>query len=451
MIRMMLLVLVACAPVGESTAASAISVDNRTEFQLALNAGTLDLRGKPGRYYIDIPPYPRPIATLTMPDGASIIGDGVDITTIVFRGDPMGHDWAGIRVGDNWRITGVSFVVEEPAGNWDEQSHVLEIVGPVSGGELSYSSFDHPVVPGSSRGDCIRFRGYDPLPDGTADKRIWNQTVHHVEFRHAARSGVAVYGGLNASRFHHLTFGDTSDQDLDMETATRSFNSFEWDHNIHRLGPSSQSSLAVSLYPGEVHLHHNTLDGRGLDILGGSHDIHDNVITLAVPSPDPVVYERKTGSTQFRRETWTRTAAAGPGVVFSAAQKITAPSNVTLDDVTFIQYTPQIALAVSGVAGVTMRGLTVIDLGPPGVRDAIRIEGTALTRTTPVLIADCAFTGTFRAAVSVSGSYLGGVGSIEIRDCSAPGAATMLRQENVDATTARGGIAGPVITEDNRP
>lgn len=401
----------------------------RDEFQAALNTGLLDLRGRPGPHYIDIPSYPRPIATLTVPDGASIIGDGA---VIVFRGDPMGHDWAGIRVGNDWRITGVNLVVEEPGGTWDEQS-----------GELSYCTFDHPVVSGSSRGDCIRFRGYP-------DKQIHDQLVHHVEFRRAARSGIAVYGGLHGSWFHHLTFADVADQDLDCETAVAGGVEFEWSYCTHRLGPSAQSAIAVSLYPGAVHMHHNVLDGRGLDIMGGSHDVHHNTITQATPIQAPVVYLRKAGSTRFHDEVWTRTAGAGPGAVLAVAQKLTAPSNVVLEDIALVQHTPVMALAISGVEGITMRGLTVTDLGPAGVRDAIRIEGTALTRTGPVAIADCTFTGAFRAAVSVSGSYHGGVGEVEVRDCSAPGATAMVREENTEPTTTRGGITGPVIEEDNR-
>jgi len=411
----------------------------RDEFQAALNTGVLDLRGRLGPHYIDIPPYPRPIATLTMPDGASIIGDGA---TIVFRGDPMGHDWAGIRVGNDWRITGVNFVVDEAAGTWDEQSHVLEIVGPVSGGELSHCSFDHPVVPGSSRGDCVRFRGYP-------DKQIWGQHIHHVAFARSARSGVAVYGGLHASQFHHLTFLDVADQDLDCETAVAGGVDFEWSRCTHRLGPSAQSAIAVSLYPGSVHFHHNTLIGRGLDLMGGSHDVHDNSITQTMRSDDPVVYLRKAGSSSFSNETWTRAVSAGPGAVFAASQKLTAPSDVVLEDVRLIQLTPATTIAVSGVQGIAMRGLTISDFGSPAKRDAIRIEGTALTRTTPVVVSDCVFTGLFRAAVSVSGSYLGGVGSVEVRDCLAPGAAAMVRQENVEATARNGGISGPVTTTDN--
>lgn len=408
-----------------------------SDFQIALNSGLLDLRGMVGPFFVDIPPYPRTIATLTMPDGAKIIGDG---QTIIFRGDPMGHDWAGIRVGNDWSITGINFVVDEPAGNWDEQSHVLEIVGPVSGGSLSHCTFSHPVVAGSSRGDCIRFRGY-------SDKRIWNQIVHHCTFLHAARSGIAVYGGLHGSRFHHLTFLDTSDQDFDCE-GQGDIVDVEWSYNVHRSGPSVQSGLAVSLYPGSVHMHHCQLE-RALDILGGSHHIHHNKIALSMPSDDPVVYLRKAGGTRFHDEIWTRFPGAGPGMVFGAAQKITAPGPVTLEDVQIAQHTPRGSVFVSGVNGISFTRVTIADSGANcSVRDAIRIEGTSTTRTTPVVVSDCDFQSTFRSAVSVSGSYLGGVGSVEIKDCVTSLCLATLRQENIEPTATMGGISGPVTVTD---
>ena len=226
-----------------------VRADHRSEFQAALNAGTLDLRGRPGRHYVHIPPRPRLTSTLIMPDGCSIIGDGVDVTTIVFYCDPMGVDWAGIRVGNDWRITGVSLEVEEPGGDWDEQSHVLEVVGPVTKGEMSYCSIDHPLVPGSSRGDCIRFRGYSP------SQTIWDQVCHHVDFRRSARSGVSIHSGLygelladghSSTRFHHCKFTNIADQDLDCE-GSGDIVGIECDHNEHLAGGNPQTSLSVSL------------------------------------------------------------------------------------------------------------------------------------------------------------------------------------------------------------
>lgn len=424
--------------------------DNRAAFQAELNTGCLDLRGKPGRYYVDIPAT-RAIPVLSMPDGASILGSGPDETAIVFRGDPQGRDMACLRARSKYKIEGVSLVVEESGGTWNEQSHLFEIVGPANDGEIAYCILDHPVVPGFRRGDCIRLRGYPPDESGANDRRIWRQRIHHTVFRNAARSGVSLYGGVHDSEFDHCEFLNTKSQDLDQEGTAGDNVNVEWHHNIHRLGPASQSALAVSLYPGSTHLHHNVLDGRGLDMLGGDHHTHHNVVTLRTKSSDPVVYRRKAGTTHSHDETWIRSADAGPGVVFAAAEKLTAPFDVRLEDVTLVQNTAAMTVAVSGVVGVSMRGLQLLDQGPPGARprDAIRIEGTLSTRTRDVSIVDCAFMGRFRAAVSASGSYIGGVGELEVRDCHAPDADAMLFLENTDPTPDRGGIAGPVIDVDN--
>ncbi len=449
-----------------------VDADNRVAFQCALSRGLLDLRGTPGRYYVDTPAWPRSFAVLTMPDDAVLIGDGSE--TIAFRGDPMGHDWRGIQPSDRGRITGITLELTDTASQWDEQSHLVEIVGPLTGFRLDHVKFFYPVAAGISRGDCLRIRCY-------SGSRCWNVEVDNNIFSGCARSGVAIYSGLHGSRlpdgtcstrFHHNVFDDVSDQDLDCEGGgdiggIDATDCVEWDHNVHHTGHSIQSSIAVSLYPGSVDFHHNVLDGRGLDLLGGSHHVHDNVITQTMPNGGaPVVYLRKAGSSRFNDELWVRTVSAGPGAIFVAAQKITGPTNVKVQDVRMRQHTASPSIAVQGVDGVELHAVDLVDDGPQSTtktgaltfRDAVQIEGTngaAGIRTTGVVIRDSSFAGNVRSVVSVSGgggtatSFAAGVGTIVIDGNSSSGAAFGLRCENTRKTATSGGISGPV-TYDNR-
>lgn len=473
--------LASCAPrVQLRDAASELGADHRAAFQVSLTSGLLDLRGAPGRYEVFMPPAgARPYASLTMPDGAQIIGDDLKTTTIAFVGDPDGRDWCAVRSGNNWLISGVTLEVAEPGGVWGEQSHVICVRGPRVGGELHHAAISHPVVAGSSRGDCMQIIGYPPdAATGAVDQRVWDQHVHHVTFRHCARSGVAVHSGLHgrmlppdingevhsSTRFDHNIFEDISDQDLDEEGTgdiggIDSSDVVEWDHNTHRLGASAQSALAISIYPGSTHLHHNAVVGRGVAIMGGSHDVHDNTVTQTVPNGgDPVVYLRKAGSSRFRNETWVRMATAGPGAVFGAAQKISAPTNVRLDNVKLVQHTAAVSIFASGIAGFALRAVSVTDDGSPSVRDAIMVEGTngsTGVRTTGILVQDSKFAGSFGAALSVSGSYTGGAGSVEMRGSQAPGSQLGLRCDNVLPVPTphegplSGGVIGPITYASN--
>ena len=441
---------------GESTAVSAVEVDSRATFQAALDSGLLDLRGQPGRYYVGTPPWPRAFAVLSMPPDSRLIGDGSE--TIVFGGgDPAGAAWRGIQLHDRARITGVTLELTDTAGDWDEQSHLVEIVGPLTGAEIDHVRFVYPLTAGVSRGDCIRLRCYP-------ESRCWDVTGHHNTFAGCARSGVSIHSGLHGSRlpdgtcstrFHHNTFDGVADQDLDGEGSgdiggLDESDCVEWDHNTHRSAAAPPTSLAVSLYPGSVEFHHNLLLGRGLDVLGGSHHVHHNVITQSVPNGGTaVVFVRKSGSSWFHDETWTREVSAGAGPVFAAEQKMTAPG-IRLDDVRMVQHTPRGAVSVHGALGLSMRDVTIVDDGGPGtgLRDAIRVEGSNV-RTTPVTLIDSTVSGPFRALLSTTGWYAGGVGSFDLRDNTAPASSSGLRCEDVDATATSGGISGPVTYVDN--
>lgn len=442
MVKMFLLILAACAPASESVAISAIGVDNRASFQAQLDVGLLDLRGMPGRYEVGMPSSSRrPFASLVMSEGGRIIGDGPDATKIIFVGDPGGRDWSGIRTASGWLITGVALEVESAVGGWTEQTHLIETLGPQVGGELSYVILSHPFVAGSSRGDCWRLRCYEPLADGTADRRCWDQVAHHVVFKNCARSSVSVYAALHgASRVHHTTHLNTCDQDLDEEGLGSV--EIEWDHNIHTVGSCQQSALAISIYPGSTHLHHNTILGRGVDILGGVHEIDHNTIVLDMPSTDPVLYDRKAGSAYFHDETWTRNVSAGKGAVFAAAQKLTAPVNVRLESVQIFQHTAAVSIAANGIVGFSLDGVRVVDDGPTGVRDAVRIEGTKASPISPGIRADAisisnsSFVGAFRASVSTTSSYAG-VGKFDMHDNSST------------AAFRCDGLVGPISYRDN--
>jgi len=249
---------------------------------------------------------------------------------------------------------------------------------------------------------------------------------------------------------------DTADQDLDEEGSgdvggISADDVVEWDHNVHSAGPQAESAIAISLYPGSTWLHHN-MSERGVDLLGGNHRMNHNLIKQTIPYSGPVVWRRKEGTTTVHDDVWIREPAAGPGHVFVAEQKLTAPTDVRISNTQIVQHTPATPIVVRGVVGFVMSDVVVMDDAPLNVRDGIRIEGTngaTGIRSTGVVIAACSFDGRFRAAISMSGWYTGGSGTLSVSDCRSDGAIGGLRCEDVERTATSGGILGPILWRDN--
>lgn len=421
-------------------------IDDRAALQAALNTGCLRLEA--GTYDVATPPAPRSAAVLRMPPGSRIIGAGPE-SVIAFRGDAGGRDWIGVLLADRTAISRVKLTGGGLApGSTNEQSPVVAGYGPLSGVTLDHITFDHPVVAGSRRGDNIHLVGYEPLPDGSGDKRIWNVDIGHIDSIAAARSGVAIYGGCHNVRIHDSTFRNTKSQDFDGE-GLGGCTDLEIDHNTFETGPDQASALAVSLQNTRAaHVHDNTYTGRALQLYGCSDcEVDHEQMTQQLPISGGVIEIDKTSSgVRLHDLRVIRGSAAGPNNVIRVWQREAgAPDHVTIRDSSFIQHAAANVISTVGIDGVRLEQVTAF-IDAPGwyALDALGSAGTYARRTTGIEVVDSRFYGPFAAVVRVSGSY-GGTGSVSMERITAPDAAVGLRCENM---AVGAGVVGPVTYAD---
>lgn len=421
-------------------------LDDRAAIQAALNAGCVRLGA--GRYDVFTPPLPRSYWVLSMPDGAHIEGLG-DRSQLIFSGDNMGKDWRGIQLGNSVVIERVQLLVQGMTGITSEQTHVVRTDGPKNSIRISHVLIDHPVVPGSKRGDCIQFVGYPPSAT-SPDKRINDVTVDHVTFAHCARSGIAAHSGLHNFRFTDNRFLGTSDQDIDFEGSGDIVDG-DISDNDFEMPDYSESSTSVQIQAGErIHFHHNTLNGRGLDLYGCTNcEVDHNHIIQSAPSEVPVVNLRKSSHVvRFHDELWERMLTAGPAYVLGVSQKISAPDTVSVVDTRIIQHTGFHAIQVVGIVGFNLLDTLVAYDSAVANMVGLLVTGAAGEgglRSTDLHVMDSVFTGPLRWVASITGSYLG-VGSLEMRRVTAPGAIGGLICSNL---LTQGTITGPVTYGDN--
>lgn len=421
-------------------------IDDRAALQAALNTGCLRLEA--GTYDVATPPAPRPVAMLRMPPGARIYGVG-PASIVAFRGDVGGRDWIGILLADRTAISRVKLTGGGLApGSTNEQSAVIAGYGPLSNVALDHITVDHPVVPGSRRGDNVHLVCYEPKPDGTGDKRCNDIDIGHLESISAARSGVAIYGGCHRVRIHDSAFHDTKSQDFDGE-GLGGCTELEIDHNTFETGPDQASALAVSLQNTRTaHLHDNTYNGRGLQLYGCSDcEVDHERMTQQIPIAGGVIEVDKTSSgVRIHDVSVIRGSAAGANNVVRVWQReASAPDHVSIKDSTFIQHAAANVISTVGVDGVLLDHVTAF-IDAPGwyALDALGSAGAYAQRTTGIQVTDSQFYGPFAAVVRVSGSY-GGTGSVAMERVAAPDAAVGLHCENM---AVGAGVIGPVTYAD---
>lgn len=422
------------------------AIDDRLAIQQGLNTGCVKLG--PGTYNITTPAVPRSTAVINMPAGSRLEGAGLQ-TYLNFSGDPMGRDWRGIQLGSNTKIRGMVISGAGLTGLTGEQTHVMRADGPVSGIEIDHITIDHPVVPGTKRGDCIQFVGYPPT-ETSPDKRIRDVQVHHVNFVRCARSAIQVHSGLHDFSFTENIFSGTSDQDLDFE-GTGDIVNGEIADNTFTIPAYGESALAVSIVASEkIHFHHNRLEGRGMDIYGchGCEFDHNSVIQT-LPNVMAAVTLRKASHTVlFHDEKYERAAVAGPGHVLSVMHKTSAPDNVSIQDSTFTQRSDGLMIYGWGIVGLSITHNKLVYAGTNQNAIGIVINGSAGDsgiRSTDLVVSNNLLEGSLLWLLSISGSYQG-VGTLSMVNNLAASAKGGLSCSNV---TTQGTITGPIVYNQN--
>ncbi len=435
------------APCGAGGAVPDDGLDDRNQLQAALDAGCLELAA--GTYDIDTPAAPRPVAMLYLRAGGRITGVG-PASVIAFRGDAGKRDWRGLQLANDTTVRRVSFTTGGiPAGTTNEQSHVIRGDGPVTGIRIDHNTFDHPVQPGSRRGDAIQLVGYEPAADGTGDKRIFDVDIGHNDFINAARSGVAIYGGCHRVRVHDNTFRNTKSQDFDGE-GLGGCTDLEIDHNTFNVGPDQASAISVSLQnTTRAHLHDNTLNGRGMQLYGCSDcEVDHELIVQRLPISGAVLsIEKTSASVRVHDVRIVREASAGAQNVVRVWRRDTSsPDHVVIKDSVLIQHAPGNVVSGIGIVGLRLEHVSVFTDFPGwyGV-DALGSAGAYATRTAEIEVIDSNFYGPLAAVLRVSGSY-GGTGSVTVERTWADQAVQGLRCENM---LIGGGVLGPVMYAGN--
>lgn len=446
--------------------------DDRAGLQAALDAcagSTVEL--DPGTYNVVTPVrvMGRPYAMLVMPPDTVLEGRSATATTIEFSGDNGKSDWRGLQLTSGDVVRRVRLVSRFVAGSTSEQTHIARVDGPARGIHLQDVACNHPQN-GSKSGDCLQVVGYAP------DKLVWDVEVDHVDFENTGRSGVSVHSGLRgtlgpdghwSTRIHDCRFKDISDQPIDGE-GSGGIDGLEIDHNIFDYPTNIESSAAVQIQSSaHVYIHDNKFNGRGIDIYGcDSCVLEHNTIDQTAPEFPAVQLRKKSNDVRFVDEVYTRSSASGVGPVVVVAQKLTAPSDVVFDHVSFTQLTPAPVLSTAGIVGVDVVSSRLAYEGPEmaaGSRiDALSISGSGASvnpsctdngvaseypgiRTTGIHIRDNLVSGAYRATVTVSGSYCG-TGYLEVVRNVSTGPRQGLRCEGVSVGA---GITGPLVFSGN--
>jgi hypothetical protein len=357
-------------------------------------------------------------------------------TTLRFVGDSAGRDVVGLVIAaDHVSITGIRFDGDGVTGV-NEHSPLVQVRGPNVGFELAHSTCSYPVL--GARGDCLQTIGYAP------DRLVSNVHVHHNVVEHAARVGFAFHSGTTGEIDHNTFLDGGRAADLDGEGSGGS--KLRIHHNTIVRGPHTTSVVGINIMYDDGHeIYDNTITGKVLNLYGCAHcDVHDNHVTLDVPTGAPVLTVTKL-SPGYRDHdnTYERSAAAGPGVVVSVAQRITAPSDVTFDDDAFAQYTGWVPIQSLGISGLAIRHARISYYGVAAVA-AWDAEGIA-NRTTGLVLEHSTLIGGFSAVLTVGGSY-GGTGSVTVTGTSAPRA---LRGLVCGGVAVGAGVLGPVTYADN--
>lgn len=447
-----------CRPPSEYGAIPNDGIDDRAALQLALDscAGTRVTLAL-GRYLVDTPLAPRvaPYAMLVMPPNTALVGAG-DETVLGFRGDPQQQDWRGIEVANGVLIDGLSLVTELCPGCTNEQTHLVHGggVASITDVEIGHVTFNHPVRPGSSSGDCIQFPGYANKPNS-------NIRIHDNRFLACSRSCFAWHSGLRFASFMRNVAIDPSDQCLDGEGDDPGANlveDFEIGGNTFLDGPNAAGPWSIQLVDGvRVHMHNNTFIGRGPQIAGGSAiELDNNTVLRTFPGPDPAVLVFKgAAGVVMHDERYARAAIAGPGAVLSIEQRISYPVGVSLVNSEIVQHAPFHPVTVKGGTSVTFQGVQMIyDGSALGTQVGIYFAGTRRSATTigvhatDLHVLDTVISGPLKAAVNPSGIYFaadgtGGVGTLDVQRVTSIGTTRGLWCETT------GGIAGPVTYATN--
>lgn len=361
-----------------------------------------------GVYDIDtpvfVPPARRIYAMLTV-SGSSLYGDGPS-SLLRFRGSAGGQDWEGVR------LTGTNSSLHDLAMDTasifltGEQTHASRIVGPAANPAIFNMTYSHPQR-GEPGGDCIQLVGY-------ASTLITNASIHDINFLKCDRSGVAIHSGAHGLRITNSYFHDTGDQDIDGEGSGENK---DWviSHNTFALGTAPQGDFAIQLQSASnVRVTMNVFAARGVFAYSCTQcEFDHNQITRSTGASGRGAIEiiKASSFINVHDNVITRTASATDGpVIRLVPHNSGTPDHVTITHNVMTQETTGDIVYSSGLVALRIEYNDVTYAGSPGVRFGLQANGSAGThgiRTTDLHVNANTWKGPLKAAIGISGSYMG--------------------------------------------
>jgi hypothetical protein len=418
-------------------------LDDRAAIQQALDSqGCAYLPA--GVYDIEtpsfVPPARRIYAMLTL-NGARLYGDGA-ASTLRFKGSAGGQDWEGVRLTGAGPALHDLSVDTAGLSMTGEQTHASKILGPAVDADIFNMSYRHPQR-GEPGGDCIQLVGY-------AASLITHARIHDNAFLQCDRSGVAIHSGAHGLDISNNLFHDTGDQDIDGEGSGENI---DWliAHNTFLLGAAPQGDVALQLQLAtNVRVTANVFAGRGLFAYSCTRcEFDHNEITRTIGAAGNGVIEISKASplNQIHDNFIRRAATAGDGpVIRLVPHNSGTPDHATITSNVIQQETTGDAVYSVGLVGLRVENNDVTYSGGPGVRFGVLAYGSAGTygiRTTDLHVNANVWKGPLKAAIGISGSYMG-AGTLEATLNQA--AVTGIVCGNIHTA---GGIQGPFSVSAN--
>lgn len=378
------------------------SVDDRAAIQLALD--TCNEVHLDGVYNIATPPEPRTRGMLEL-RGKLVC---TSTTRLVYSGDAGAQDWYGIWIrGSDSLISGCT-IDSTALFNTQEQTHAIAAdgrSGPLANIEVAYVRIIHPP------GDGVDLVGYEP------GETLTNVRVHHTTFERAGRSGITFFGGCHDCEFDHNVAYDVSDQQYDGEGKGGGSHGVSIHHNFGRVGPHSQSGLALQVQASsDVDVYSNDWD-QGIYVGGCVNcTFHDMTINQSVRTDFGVLHIVKSGYSRVWNVNLTRQAEAGVGAVLFTGWAVNAPTSVTVSDSAFVQYSPTHVVANVGVEVLSFDNVNAEYRAAALPRVyGISVEGGPLAtgKRSSLYVDNMRIAGPAAAAIRVSGEQAG-VGAVSV-------------------------------------
>jgi len=382
---------------------------------------------------------------LTLDTGAELCGTGKD-TIIKFHGDAGLGDWRGISViGSNVSIHDL-YLDTHDITNTAEQTHELQVSGPVDNLLVRDVWFDHPSHPGFKGGDAINFVGY---PNG---KMITKTRIDSNHFVSSSREGIEIHSGVDDMMITNNEFIDNRVMDIDTE-GSGSISRLTIAHNTHLVGPSQYGGVAIAL---DIVTDSTIVDNqmnRGIYFYACDRcAIDHNNITVApgLASTADIEVIKLSSELVITRNTILRPAGQTAGSVIRITPHASTPRDSRIVGNIITQQTASSLIYTEGLIGVLISRNTLKYEGPaPYLGGGIAMAGSAGTagiRTTELVISHNSFSGPMKWAATVSGSY-NGTGSLSFIGNSA--SPDVMGSLGCVGVASAGLVTGPIVYTGN--